>query len=66
MVNKKSVPELQEILSAEIDLLRSGRANPQRANAICSLVNSTLTSFKLQLQFLGEGYFDKKLLLDSK
>ena len=46
----KNTQHIRQILTEEIELIRNGKSNPARANAIANLTGKILTSAKLDLE----------------
>lgn len=50
MKNVENTRDLRELLTDEIKLLREGKSNPGRSNAIANMVGKILSSVKLDLE----------------
>ena len=46
----KNINELYKILSDEIDLLKAGKSNPARANALSNLTGKIFSGVRLQIE----------------
>ena len=59
----KNTDHIREVISEEIELVRAGKSNPQRANAISNLVKQLISSVRLDIEYYK--YFKRKNELNT-
>ena len=55
MKKHKTSAEIKTILFDELDLLRNGESTPQKARAVSALVNSMITTTRLEMDFAKQA-----------